>query len=177
MVSVATFGFLLSFALSYSSITVAGTAEEYKIETAFIYQFTNYIDWPELPLAQAAEAFVITVFGETQALSELEDLAKTKKVKTRQIKVYGISEISQLKKSNIIFITSRETSILQKIAEKAKGSHALLISHTPGFAKKGAMINFYNEEGRLRFELNQNSLKDEKLNVSSQLLKLAKLVE
>ena len=45
-----------------------------------------------------------------------------------------------------------------------------------GFAQHGVMINFYMEHNKVRFEINEDRVKDSNLSVSSQLLKLARIV-
>ena len=46
-----------------------------------------------------------------------------------------------------------------------------------GFASDGACVNFYYEKKKVRFEMNTDALTLAKLQVSSELLKLAKIVK
>ncbi|HHJ53866.1 MAG TPA: YfiR family protein, partial [Caldithrix abyssi] len=51
------------------------------------------------------------------------------------------------------------------------------ISDTPGFAKKGVMVNFYDWKGFIRFEINKKAVESSNLKFSSRLLRLARIVE
>lgn len=154
----------------------ADQAKQHEVETAFIYQFTNYIQWPNFDTS-GSSTFVISVVGDTEMFESLEKLAKNKMVNKRPVQVHNISSVSDIKKSNIVVLAAAEPNTLKEAIRKLKGSGALLVTHADGFAKKGAMINFFIDEGRLRFEINPSSLQNEGLKVSSQLLKLAKIVD
>ncbi|MEO5970905.1 MAG: YfiR family protein [Bdellovibrionia bacterium] len=170
---------VLAFAAGTSvCVALADPVKEYKVQTAFIYQFTNYVEWPQDKSAiSAQEPFIIAVIGSSPIVQELEALAKIKTVKGRKIEVNKIENVSLLGRSNIIVIASTDESLLRQAVQKTTGSGALIVSYSEGFAQKGAMINFFQEEGRLRFEINRTALESQKLQVSSQLLKLAKLIK
>ncbi len=53
----------------------------------------------------------------------------------------------------------------------------LLVGENDGFAERGAHANFYFERNRLRFEINARATRESGLGVSSELLKLARIVE
>lgn len=142
-----------------------------KLKTAFIFQFTNYIEWAEAD----AGPFVISVLGDGGLIPHLEELAEKKLVKGREIRVLFAKDLSQLKKSHIIVLAVSDEGMLRHVARKNRG--ALIVTHNEGFAEKGAMINFFEEADRLRFEINRRALEEQRLQVSSQLLKLARIVE
>jgi hypothetical protein len=162
------------FLLGFFSVLVANAEEPYKVQTAFIYQFTNYITWPAESIG---ETFLITVVGASPLTQELENLAKTKTAQGKKIEISEVSEISLLKKSRIVILGKSNERVLEEVKKKTRGSGALIISFGNGLAEKGAMINFYLDDGKLRFEMNRSALEQEKIQVSSQLLKLARLVE
>lgn len=170
---------VLPFAMgAFFCVALADPVKEYKVETAFIYQFTNYVEWPQNNTSAAAlEYFVISVVGSSPIVQELEALAKIKTVKGKKIQVNRVENSALLERSNIIVMTSSDETLLRQTVQKANGSGALIISYSEGFAHKGAMINFFQEDGRLRFEINRNALENQKLQASSQLLKLARLIK
>ncbi len=155
----------------------AVSAQQAQVEAAFIYQFRNYITWPDEAEAAGSRDFVISVVGpESGLFQELEQLAKTKKMKNRSIEVRLVENVSKLSKSDIVIVGSSSLDLLQDVVRKVKGEHALIVSHAEDFAKKGAMINFFLEDDRLRFEINPSAIKKENLQVGSQLLNLARII-
>ena len=50
------------------------------------------------------------------------------------------------------------------------------IGETPGFAEECGIINFYLKNGKFRFEINIEASHRENLQISSKLLRLARIV-
>jgi hypothetical protein len=50
------------------------------------------------------------------------------------------------------------------------------IGETPGFAEECGIINFYLKSGKFRFEINIEASHRENLQISSKLLRLARIV-
>lgn len=156
----------------------AQVTDVHRVKAAFIYQFTKYIEWPDqYSVGVEQEAFLIEVVGDSPIFESLQELAKVKRVKDDPIKVVFVENISDLEPANFVIVNSSDESVLRRIREKLSGTGSVIISHADGFASKGAMINFFSEEGRLRFEINRGLVSEANLKFSSQLLKLARLVE
>lgn len=170
------FLFLVAISPLFSSSVWSDVIDQSAIESGFIYQFTHYIHWPGSP-PDTRSPFLIQVVGESQVTGALKKLAQVKTIQGRSIQVKEVSSSSELEPGEIIFVASTDPNILASVVKKTKGFHALIISHSEGFAKQGAMINLFIENDRMRFEINVNSLKWEGLQASSQLLKLARIVE
>jgi hypothetical protein len=52
----------------------------------------------------------------------------------------------------------------------------LTVGDTEGYAQEGVMLNFYIEASKVKFEINLNSIRSSRIAVSSQLLKLGRMV-
>ena len=61
--------------------------------------------------------------------------------------------------------------------EKLKDARVLTVSEIDGFAQQGGIINFISERNKVRFEINPDAARRLGLNISSELLKLAKVVK
>ena len=77
----------------------------------------------------------------------------------------------------MLFISNAFAPRLEGVLEKLKEKSTLTISDTPGLASRGAAINFVLANGKLKFEINRRTLNEAGLQASSQLLKLAILVD
>ncbi len=53
----------------------------------------------------------------------------------------------------------------------------LIVGDVAGFARRGGMVNLTKKGNRLRFEINRRAVESAGLRLSSQLLKLANLIE
>jgi len=154
----------------------ASDESEDRVKAAFVYQFTNYIDWPEDTLKSKAP-FVIDVIGRSPLVDELQALAKVKTVKGHHIEVAALDDGARIATAHVIIINTGDEAVVARIAAKLKNTPCLIISEGPDFARKGAMINFFVEQDRLRFEVNRSAVAAAKLHVAAPLLTLARLVD
>ena len=64
---------------------------------------------------------------------------------------------------------------MKKILTFLNQSPVLSVSDSPDFARFGGMIGFVLEQGRIVFDINRKSMGKASLEVSSKLLKLARM--
>lgn len=143
------------------------------IKAVFVYKFTGYITWPE----DDDKPFTIAILGKTSLLEPLKTIAEKKTVDTRPLLIRECSNVDDVSGANILLIAETMEKHLEAILKKAEEENILTVGSSPGLAKKGVAINFCPMEDRIGFEMNLNALKRSGLGVSSQLVKLAKLVE
>jgi hypothetical protein len=85
-------------------------------------------------------------------------------------------DLKDLKDCNILFVSSSETQHIDEVVNMLKWLPILTIGETPGFATRGGIINLTLEGNKVRFEVNIEAAKQAKLNISSRLLALARIV-
>jgi hypothetical protein len=146
---------------------------EYGVKAAFIYQFTNYIDWDSLV---PGDDFTIGIIGNSPVNEQLNEIARTKTVKGKRIVVRRFDKPEDIGPCHILFIPRKTTFALSDIIAKISPRGTLTVAEKEGYGKKGASINFVEVDDKLRFEANPRSINDAGLKASSQLLKLAIIV-
>lgn len=143
----------------------------YDLKAAYIYKFIRYINWENT----ISDTFTIGVIGTSPVYYSLQKIARTKKVNNKRIVVLHFNGPDDITPCNIIYITANSYfSLANVLARIDKGT--LTISEEPGFAELGTAFNFVLDHDKLKFEVNKNSINEEGLKVSSQLLKLAIIV-
>jgi hypothetical protein len=75
-----------------------------------------------------------------------------------------------------MFISSTEESHLKQILATLDKALVLTVSDMPDFSRRGGMIQFVLEGGKVRFEINLGSAEAARLIVSAELLKVAATV-
>ncbi|NMM48746.1 YfiR family protein [Marinigracilibium pacificum] len=153
-----------------ASINFNGEAQNEKIKTAFLYQFSRYIQWP----AQNS-SFVYGVYGDGPIYNALANMAKTRSGSSQNFKVVKITNLDDALNCNILFVTDQINDI-DAVKQTIGKSPTLVVSEKDGFGKKGSEINFTNKQGKLRFELNTKSAEEKGLMVSGELKNLAILL-
>ena len=88
-----------------------------------------------------------------------------------------LDDIEDIQECEIVFVTASRGEDLERILQNIGDNNILTVSDTRGFAQRGIAINFIIEQGKIKFELNTRALKRAGLIVSSQLQKLAILVD
>ncbi len=149
---------------------------EYEIKAAYIYHFINYIDWPANALPPPGGTLTIGIVGENPFSAAFDPL-NGKQVKGRTLAVKQITAVQDANSCQIIFIFASETSRLKEILDQFKELHVVTVGEIDGFAAHGGIINFISESNKVRFEINPDAAKRLGLSISSELLKLAKLVK
>lgn len=149
---------------------------EYEIKAAYLYNFINYIDWPENAFPAPGGTITIGVVGQSPFGAALEVL-NGKQVKGRTVALKQITDIKDLDQCQVVFINSSEKARLPELLGKLKDLRALTVSEIDGFAQQGGIINFISEHNKVRFEINPDAARQLGLNISSELLKLAKVVK
>lgn len=142
-------------------------AQSEKYQALFIYNFTKYIEWP----TNSTQDFVIGVIGNDVILSELKNIAESKKVGSQNIVVKSLSNTDDLSNCNIIYIPSSKNNKLEEILASAKES-TLIVTDKKGAAKEGADINFVIVDGKQKFEINSSNISKSGLKVDPNLLNL-----
>lgn len=150
---------------------------EYTIKAGFIYNFTEFIQWPQGAFANGQEKFIIGVVGVNPFDDILDDIAAKKEIKGRGMVVEYYKSAEEIRKCHILFIASSEKDNLEKILEKVRKSPILLIGDTPDFGNKGVAFNFFVKRDKLRFEINIKHMEEAGLIAGSQLLSLGKIIE
>jgi hypothetical protein len=152
-------------------------SSEYLIKAGFIYNFAKLVEWPGNAFGPSSSAIVIGVLGDDSVARIIEGAVSGKK--TEGGRPFAVKRLKWSKdftcSCQILFITSRESSHADEIVAR-KSASVLTISETPGFARRGTMINFILENSQIRFEANVDAARQAGLNVSSRLLSLAKIV-
>ncbi len=151
----------------------ASAQTNYQTHTLYIYSFGKFIQWPD---EYRAGDFEIAVLGESPIIAELEKMAQKKKVGDRTIRIVRLTSLKDLKKSHVLFVPGAQSGSLNDCIQKIGDQSTLIVTEQAGLGAKGSDINFLLKEGRLVFELNQNSLSKHKLKAANELTRLAIII-
>ena len=157
--------FLCLAGLCYFAI---GYGQNEKFKALFIYNFTNYIEWPS-----SSATFIITVVGDSPIINELEAISKIKKVGNAAIEVKKVNSVGEIGSTQIVYIPSDKKRVLPDLAQAMSGKATLIISdNAPG--KFG--INFVEVDSKQAFQISKSNIEGHKLKVNTSLISLGTLV-
>jgi hypothetical protein len=158
-------------------IPVAGQYNENLIKAAYIERITRFVEWPAGKNLTSMDQFVIGVYEEDDFYNILITVFKEKSIKEHKVKIVSIKFPEQINTCNLCYISEKAKSTLGKFIDSANSSGVLLISETSGFSKAGVHINFYIEEEKLKFEINEKSLASAGFKVSYLLMQNNRIIK
>jgi hypothetical protein len=141
-------------------------AQNEKFKALFIYNFTNYIEWP----SNNEGTFLISVLGNSPIIDELKIISTKKKVGTSTIIVKKISDPSEIGESKICYIPISNKKKVDEISMALKNKPILIITDE---ATSSYGINFIETGQKQAFLVNKTNIEAHGLKVSSTLLSLS----
>lgn len=149
---------------------------EYEVKAAYLYQFGKFVQWPDGAPASARDSFDICVLGKDPFGSTLDETVSGRSVQGKKVAARRLETAREAENCNILFISSSEEKQLGEVLKAIHGKGVLTVSEMDSFLARGGMISFEMEQRKVRFEINVPALERANLKVSSQLLKVAKLI-
>jgi hypothetical protein len=168
--------FILAALLWPPCVTGQQGPSEYQVKAAFLFNFGKFVEWPESTYASPKSPFSICVLGEDPFGAALDQTLHGKVIANRPVSVSRVKDAAPAQHCQIVFVSSSEKLHLATIFASFRGSNALLVGETDGFAAAGGAIQFTLEENHIRFAINPEAIRRAGLQISSRLLALARIV-
>jgi hypothetical protein len=164
--------------------------KEYEVKAAFIFNFLKFVDWPKEKMADDPNQITIGIIGKDPFGSAV-DIFKGKTIEDRKVvamRFEGLEQLNKLAESDknerleaiknchLLFICSSEQKQIREITDIVDKHAVLTVGDTEQFIESGGIINFFMEEGKIRFDINLAAAKKAGLEMRSQLLRLARKV-
>jgi hypothetical protein len=153
-------------------------AREHDVKAAFLYHFSQLVDWPA-GAASPSEPFVIAVVGPDPFGTALDQALGGKSVRSQPLQLKRFASVGDLAgaRVHVLFVGGSDPGFQARALEAVAGQPVLVVGETPGFAERGGTIGFrVTPEGRVGFDINARRAEQAGLRMSSQLLKLARIV-
>lgn len=162
---------------------------EYQIKAAFLYNFMQFVDWPEEKVSDTNDPIILGIIGDDPFGDAFKPI-ESKRIKGKKSLIKRFEGIEKLKKSDdkgqskielirqchLLFICSSEKENLKDVINLVSGYDILTVGETPNMLESGGIVNFLLDENKVRFEINLSTARRENIKIRSQLLRLAKKV-
>ena len=171
-------GLLLAAALAAAGAGTASAqpvADESVIKAAFVYNFAKYTEWPEPLWNQSANLRLCTVGERGTFSAAVANLAAKPPVHGKAIEVRAVARPADVSNCHILVLAGQER--MTEWTRAVRLLPVLTIGESEGFAAAGGVIGLFAEGEKIKFEINREAAQRAGLKLSSQLLKLARLVK
>ncbi|MCE9592720.1 MAG: YfiR family protein [Planctomycetes bacterium] len=160
---------------------------EWEAKALLLYKFAGYVGWPSecfadktndaTPPVVELAPLIVGVLGRDPFGSDLDRTFKDKLINGRAVVIKRCSTIEDAAKCHMVYVTSTEKAVQLDAIKGLADKPVLLFGDATKFAKRGGIVGVYLENKKLRFAINKNVAKKARLEISSQILKLAVVVE
>jgi hypothetical protein len=158
-----------------SARALAGPSE-YQVKAVFLFNFTQFVDWPPQAFPGPDAPFVIGVIGEDPFGPHLDQVVRGETVNQRPLVIERYRSVAEIRDCNILFIGSTESGHLDEILAALKGRSILTVGDADPRGQRGVMIRLVNENNRIRLRIDVAAAKAGNLTISSKLLRPAEIV-
>lgn len=170
-----TLGVTLALALLWLP-SGAQISREYQLKAVFLFNFTQFVDWPPYAFEEPASPIVIGVLGTDPFGPVLDETVRGEVVRGRPLKVERYRRVEDIKTCHVLYISQSESERLEKIVEELRTKPILTVSEIEGAAQIGVIIRLITAQNKIRFRINVEAAKEGNLTLSSKLLRMAEIV-
>jgi hypothetical protein len=166
--------FLLACAMP--ALAVPQAPSEYQVKAVFLFNFAQFVEWPQESFAAADAPFSICVVGKDPFGAHLDEAVRGEAVQGHPLAVRRYGKAAQVDSCHILFIGGSNLGELDGILATLEGRSILTVSDIDRSAERGAIIQFSSDRNRLRLRINIDKAKSAGLVLSSKLLRPAEIV-
>jgi hypothetical protein len=152
----------------------AATLEK-QVKSAFVVNFIQFVDWPATAFEKPDDPIIIGVADANSLGDALAGAIDGKSIRGRKLGI-KTGTAATASHCHVLIAGGIEGADLQTLLKGVGATACLTIGDAEHFTEAGGTIRFYVEDRKERFEINVAAANRANLQVSSKLLKLAKVV-
>jgi hypothetical protein len=148
-------------------LATALTPQEHELRSAFIYNFIRFTK-----RSKNSGPIELCVFGSEESLKAIRTL-HGRVVNKRSISVSAPRLGNEIARCEVAFISSISKKHELNLLKDARGHGLLTIGDSKGFCEAGGILRLFLVDARVRFQINIDVARDEKVHFDPKMLQLA----
>ncbi|MBI5178248.1 MAG: YfiR family protein [Nitrospinae bacterium] len=145
-----------------------------QVKAAYLYNFSLFVEWPSGSFESDTSDIRLCVLGDDPFGNLLEQTLRDRQAKGRKFNIRRSKSPQELLGCHILYVSPSGGNHEQ--LRKITGANTLIVGDAPGLAEKGAILNFFTEDQRIRFEVNIASARKSGFIISARMLQVARMV-
>src|SRR5205823_4557973 len=94
----------------------SSSVPEYQVKATFLFQFTQFVDWPPQSLPAPQSPLVIGILGQDPFGSFLDETVRAEKVNDHPLAVERYQRLEDIKNCQLLFVSRAEAGRIREIA-------------------------------------------------------------
>ena len=160
-----------------TAVAQAAVSKEYQLKAVFLFNFAQFVQWPEKSFSDTNAPFRIGVLGDDPFDGFLDETVHGEKVDGHPLMVQRYHDGDDFKDCQILFISRSEGKQAEQVLADLKGKNILTVGDVDGFIKNGGVVRFVTEQNKIHLRISPEAAKQANLVISSKILRLSDLVE
>ncbi|MDT4331490.1 YfiR family protein [Methylomonas sp. MED-D] len=149
--------------------------EQYAVLAALTLNFARFTQWPDQAFTDSDNQLKVCLVGDNVLLQSFDSI-NGKAVGNKAIKTLNSEKLRNLNQCHILFISEISNSLLSQVFLDIQNRRILTIGESLDFVNAGGMVAMLNVDGKIQLYVNNHAVKAAGLAISSNLLRLAKIV-
>lgn len=147
-----------------------------QIKALFLYNFANFVRWPEKAFAASPDRLRMCLFGHAELGSFLDQVNGTR-IRDKRLQVIRADTLKDIEQGcHILFVSTDKQQYLPVLFDSIQHIYVLSVSDVEDFARQGGVISILRTSDKLSFEINLDTALRNGLLISSDLLTMARIV-
>ena len=151
----------------------SGSADEFEIRAAMLFNLTRFIDWPPGKMDAAHSQFVFCILGADPIGVDLDLLLRNKTIETKPVSLRHITSIEAAGECHVLYIGAGEHKNLVRISAALEKEGVLIVSERSNLDSPDQMIGLPTVDDHVRIDVNLALTQRGGFAISSKLLHLA----
>ena len=150
---------------------------EYQVKAGFLYNFCQFVQWPEQAFSSPDSPLVIGILGKDPFGSYLDETVKNETANDHPLTVMRFNSVEEIDSCHILFININKRDDLREALEALASKSILTVSDAPNFSRNGGIVTFLTEENKTKIRINLRAARNGNLVISSKLLRISEIIE
>ena len=146
---------------------------EQRVKATFLFNFAQFVDWPDSALPARGAPFVIGILGKDPFNTFLDELVRGQTIKERKLEIRRLKRMEEINECQVVFVSDSEQARFDRVIARCGTNSILTVGEGDQFARRGGMIAFVPAGNKVRFRINREAAESASLSISSKLLRLS----
>lgn len=149
-------------------------ASEYAVKAAYLLNFARFVTWPQGAFVDPQAPLTICILGTDPFGAVLDGMLAGEAIEGRKLAARRIATLGEAQACHILFVAAGgdDAAVVTEVGERP----VFTVGDGEAFALAGGMVGFRIDQSTVRFTVNPEALRRAGLVMSSQVMRLARIV-